>query len=114
MTAEETPRKLNAPLLKSIIISRPLVFEPSFELELALVFFNQATLLTGNFKPFPYMTLEKKLEYLTTRLWSKIFRSYFSRLKEVCFLCHYALEENAKYSRLRNNGSKRRRRRSRV
>lgn len=97
MTAEENPKKVKRSLIEINHYLKTLSFRTKLELELALVFFNQATLLTGNFKPFPYMTLEKKLEYLNyLASGPRFFGPIFLGLKEVCFLGHYALEENAR------------------
>ena len=66
-----------------------------FELELALLFFNQATILIGSMAPFPYLSHEKKLRYLDyLSTGPRFFGPIFLGLKEVCLLGQYALEEN--------------------
>ena len=96
MTAEEDTSKIKRSMIEINKYLKNLSFRTRLELELALVFFNQATLLTGNFKPFPYMSLESKLHYLNyLSSGPRLFGPIFLGLKEVCFLGHYALEENA-------------------
>ena len=95
MTGEEDPEKIKRSIKKINSYISHLSARTKFEIELALLFFNQATLLIGSMAPFPYLDLNKKLrylEYLSTG--PRFFGPIFLGLKEVCFLGHYALEEN--------------------
>ena len=97
MTAEDDPNKIKRSMIEINNYLKNLSFRTRLELELALVFFNQATLLTGNLKPFPYMSLDRQLHYLNyLASGPRFFGPIFLGLKEVCFLGHYALEENAR------------------
>lgn len=95
MTAQKDPQKINQSIKEINSYLSNLSFRTKLELELALLFFNQATLLTGNLSPFPYLSLEKKLGYLNyLATGPRILGPIFLGLKEVCFLGLYALEEN--------------------
>ena len=95
MTAENNPKKMKASIREINSYLANLSFRTKLELELALLFFNQATLLTGNISPYPYLSLDKKLRYLEyLSSGPRLFAPIFLGLKEVCFLGHYALEQN--------------------
>ena len=95
MTNEVNPKKIDHALKEINNYVIHLGPRTRFELELALMFFNQATLLRGNFAPFPYLSLEKKLDYLHyLSQGPRIFAPIFLGLKEVCFLGYYSIEEN--------------------
>jgi hypothetical protein len=97
MTAEMDPKRITQSLKEINRYLDNLSFRTKLELELALLFFNQATILTGNFTPFPYLQLNQKLHYLNyLATGPRIFGPLFLGLKEVCFLGHYALEENCR------------------
>ena len=95
MTAETSPKKIKNSLVEINNYLSYLSPRMRFELELALLFFNQATILTGNLTPFPYLSLDKKLRYLDyLSTGPRFFGPLFLGLKEVCFLGYYAQESN--------------------
>ena len=95
MTAQEDPKQTQRALKQINRYLTNLSSRTKLELELALLFLNQATLLIGSLAPFPYLSHEKKLAYLHyLSTGPRLFAPIFLGLKEVCYLGHYALEEN--------------------
>ena len=64
MTGEEDSEKIKRSINEINSYLSHLSVRTKFELELALLFFNQATILVGSMAPFPYLDLNKKLRYL--------------------------------------------------
>lgn len=95
MTAENNPLKIDLAMKEINNYLKALSFRTKMELELALLFFNQSTILTGNLLPFPYLSLENKLIYLNYLAQGpRFFSPLFLGLKETCFLGFYSIEEN--------------------
>jgi len=95
MTAEEDPKSIKSGIKEINRYLAALSFRTKLELELALLFFNQATLLTGNLLPFPYLDLEQKIKYINyLASGPRLFAPIFLGLKETCFLGFYSLERN--------------------
>ena len=95
MCNEDDPQEIQKAISEIQQYLKSLSRRTQIELELALAFLNQGTLLWGYFSPFPHLNKEQKIKFIHQlangpRLMAPIFLG----LKEVCFLGYYSLEKN--------------------